>query len=134
MENIFSSGPNLKIEIGWNGSHFKNGRLLDFYKIFQKVIAIDKLLTWNLVKKIFYKNITDIEWRPSWTITNVYIWFKSYFFSWNMIRCTFILIRWVTCCYPWASFVTTTLLLMVTFVILLILYIKHTLLSTVFYV
>jgi len=45
MENIFSSGPNLKIEIGGNGSHLKNGRLLDFYKIFQKVIAIDKLLT-----------------------------------------------------------------------------------------
>jgi len=47
MKNISSCVPNLKIEIGGNGSHFKKWRKLDFYKIFQKVIVIviDKLLT-----------------------------------------------------------------------------------------
>ena len=72
MKNISSYGPNLKIEIGGN----------DFYKIFQIVIVIDKLLTWNLINRVamiipiamlskVYENITDIEWRPSWKITNV---------------------------------------------------------------
>ena len=49
MENIFSYRPNLKTEIGGNGSHFKKWRTLDFYKIFQKVIAIviDKLYVYT---------------------------------------------------------------------------------------
>ena len=62
MKNISSYGPNLKIEIGGN----------DFYKIFQIVIVIDKLLPWNLVNRVtmiipiamlskVYENITDIE-------------------------------------------------------------------------
>ena len=37
MENIFSYGPNLKIEIGGNGSHFKNGgRLISKLKNFKQ--------------------------------------------------------------------------------------------------
>jgi len=71
-ENIFSYGHNLKIPISGNGSHL---RTLDFNKIFQKVISIamDKLLTYNLVNRVavlipiamlnkIYENITDIEW------------------------------------------------------------------------
>jgi len=46
MENIFSYGPNLKIEIGGNGSHFKNGGRWISIKYFKKsAIVIDKLLT-----------------------------------------------------------------------------------------
>ena len=39
MNNILSYGPNLEIEIGGNGGHFKKGLTLDFYKILQHVIA-----------------------------------------------------------------------------------------------
>ena len=37
MENINSYGPNLKIEIGGNGSHFKNGGRWISIKYFKKL-------------------------------------------------------------------------------------------------
>jgi len=36
MENMFSYGPNLNIEIGGNGSHCKNGGRWIYIKYFKK--------------------------------------------------------------------------------------------------
>ena len=110
----------------------------------KKVIAneINKLLTWNLVNnvtvvipkavlnKIYERflisngghlknhesvNLVKILFCFSWpTIWGTFIHIYFHFLLWLKVHSSN-KVRWVTLCYPWASFIITTLLVMVTF-------------------